>query len=138
MKKQTNKDPREPEIHVNMLHAHAFLSSHKGTYITKTGERDHGPIQFFSLCKQRLVCEPCKARVSATPADKTKPCSFVDSCCYFLYIGCSACGKPTGTLCATILLAYAPKTDYLSFREHVFLGNNVSVEHRGQVSVDSA
>lgn len=100
-----------------MLSAHAFLSSHNGTYIAKTTGVTTGQLSFFSSWKQRLVCEPRKARDSTTPGDKTRTRSLFTAVISFNLA--AVCALDHWDLQCYHFISMWSKADYFSGQEHM-------------------
>lgn len=100
-----------------MLSAHAFLSSHNGTYIAKTTGATTSQFNFFRLWKQRLVCEPCKARDSTKPGDKTRTRSLFTAVISFNLAAFRTLDR-RDLQCYHFISVWS-KTDYFSGQEHM-------------------
>lgn len=100
-----------------MLSAHAFLSSHNGTYIAKTTGVTTGQFSFFSSWKQRLVCEPRKARDSTMPGDKTRTPSLFTAVISFNLA--AVCAPDRWDLHCYHFISMWSKLDYSSGQEHM-------------------
>lgn len=107
-----------------MLSAHAFLSSHNGTYIAKTTGVTTGQFNSFSFWKQRLVCEPCKARDSTTPGDKTRTRSLFTAVISFSLA--AVCTLDHRDLQCYHFISIWSKMDYFSGQEHMLSASTMS------------
>ena len=120
-----------------MLSAHAFLSSHNGIYIAKTTGVTTGQFNFFSSWKQRLVCEPRKARESTMPGDKTRTRSlFTAVISLSLAVVCTLDHRDLQ--CYHFISARSTTDCFSGSRAYAFREFNVTVGLQGEVFSERA
>lgn len=95
-----------------------------------------GQFNFFSFWKQRLVCEPCRARDSTTPGDKTRARSLFTAVISFSLA--AVCTLDQRDLQCYHFISICSKTDCFSGQEHASHEYNVAVGPKGEIFSDRA